>query len=266
MAKTKSTAQQILTVRRRSILGSRPVDRLRSEGIIPGVVYGRGVSPIAVAVEHQALTQVLHARAGEHALLTLRIEDTKPWEKPVLIKDIQHDAVSGRVLHVDFQAIALTERIRVKIPVILQGEPVGVKQDGGVLEHFLREIEVECLPTDIPEGVTFDISAMKIGDTVHVRDLTASRQAKILHDPDGAIASVQAPKEEKAEEAAAAVTEPEVLREKKEAVEPGAGEGKAEAPARPPGPPGTRAGAGGGGEGRAGEGKKDAKADKEKAG
>jgi large subunit ribosomal protein L25 len=220
MAKAKTTGQQELVVQRRTATGTRPVRRLRQDGsLIPGIVYGRAMEPVPVSVPRQALAKLLHTKAGEHALVTLKLADGKPWEKPALIHDLQHDPVDGHVIHVDFHAITLTEQIRVKIPVILKGEPVGVKQEGGVLEQFLRELEVECLPTEIPEGVEADVSAMTIGATLHVRDLTPPKNAKVLSDPEAAVASVQQPKIEKPEEAAA-VTEPEVLREKKEEGEP----------------------------------------------
>ena len=228
MAKAKATIQQELILQRRTSIGTRPMRRLREEALIPGIVYGRAMEPIPVTVSRQALAKLLHTKAGEHALVTLRLEDGKPWEKPALIHELQHDPVDGHVIHVDFHAIALTEQIRVKVPVILKGEPVGVKQDGGVLEQFLREIEVECLPTEIPEGVEIDVSAMTIGETVHVRDLSAPKNAKLLSDPAGAIASVQQPKVEKPEEEAAAVSEPEVIREKKEEDKAAAGEAAAE--------------------------------------
>jgi large subunit ribosomal protein L25 len=215
MAKTKTTIQQEVVIQRRTTMGTRPMRRLRQGPLIPGIVYGRAMEPIPVTVSRKALAKLLHTKAGEHALVTLRLEDGKLWEKPALIQDLQHDPVDGHVIHVDFHAIALTEQIRVKIPVLLKGEPVGVKQDGAVLEQFLREVEVECLPTEIPEGVEVDVSALKIGETVHVRDLTPPKSAKLLSDPAGAIASVQQPKVEKPEEEAAAVTEPEVIREKK---------------------------------------------------
>lgn len=236
MAKTKTTVQQELVIQRRTTKGTRAVRRLRQGPGIPGVVYGRAMEPVSVTVPRKALAKLLHTKAGEHALVTLRLEDGKPWEKPALIHELQHDPVDGHVIHVDFHTIALTEPIRVKIPVVLKGEPVGVKQEGGVLEQFLREIEVECLPTEIPEGVEIDVSAMTIGDTVHVRDLAPPKSAKLLSDPAGAIASVQQPKAEKPEEEAAAVTEPEVLREKKDEGKeaggeaPGAGETKKEEP------------------------------------
>lgn len=197
--------------------------RLRRQGLIPGVVYGRDTTPLAIAVDRRALVKLLRSKAGERALISLRIEDGTPWERPVLVKAIQDDPVAGHILHVDFQAIVLTERLRVKIPVLLKGEAVGVKQEGGILEHFLREVEVECLPTEIPPSVELDISALKIGETVHVRDLIPPTRAKITTDPTGVIASIQKPREEKAEEAAA-VTEPEVIREKKEEAKAGGAE------------------------------------------
>jgi large subunit ribosomal protein L25 len=224
MAKAKATTQQTLTVKKRTTQGKRPVARMRQDGLVPGVVYGKETKPVAVAVNQRELARLLHAKAGEHALVTIRVEeDGKPWEKPALVQDVQHDPVDGRVLHVDFHTILLTEKLKVKVALLLKGEPVGVKQDGGVLEHFLREVEVECLPTDIPEHVEHDISAMTVGQTIHVSDLAAPAGTKITSDPASPICSVQMPKVEKPEEAAeAAPTEPEVLREKKEEPE-GAG-------------------------------------------
>lgn len=216
MTTTKTAVQQELTVQRRSAEGTRLVRRLRRDGVVPGIVYGKDIEPLPVTVNQRELAKLLHSRTGEHALVTLRLADAKAWEKPALVKAVQHDPVDGRVVHVDFQTILLTQRLRVRVPVILKGDAVGVKQDGGILEHFLREVEVECLPTEIPAEVAFDVSALKIGDTVHVRDLAAPKHTKITTGAEGVIASIQQPKEEKPEEAAAAVAEPEVLREKKE--------------------------------------------------
>ena len=248
MAKAKAGTQRELTVRKRAEQGTRPIQRLRSQGLVPGIVYGRDMEPLPVSINQRELVRLLHSKSGEHALVTLKLEDLpagqaggKSWEKPALLHAVQHDPVDGHVLHVDFHAILLTERMKVKVPVVLQGEPAGVKQEGGILEHFLREVEVECLPTEIPAGIEHDVSALNIGDNVHVRDLTPPNNAKILTDPDGVIAAIQAPKVEKLEEEAAAPTEPEVLREKKpeeegaEGAEGAKGEKaeKAEKPARP---------------------------------
>lgn len=211
--------RQELTVQRRSAIGTRPTRRLRAHGAVPGVVYGKGCDALPVTVNTRALAKLLHAKAGERALVTLRLAEEASWERPVLVKAVQHDPVNGHVVHVDFQSIVLTERLRVKVPVLLTGEPVGVKQDGGILEHFLREVEVECLPTEIPAHVACDVSALTIGQTVHVRDLARPKNAQITTESDGVIASVQKPKAEKPEEAAAAPSEPEVIREKKEEAE-----------------------------------------------
>jgi large subunit ribosomal protein L25 len=184
------------------------------------VVYGKGIEPLSVSVNYKELVRLIRSKQGEHALVTLRLEDgkAKAWEKPVLVKTLQYDPINGHVVHVDFHAIVLTQRLKVRVPVLLKGEPVGVKQEGGILEHFLRDVEVECLPTEIPAGIELDVSALKVGETVHVRDLAPPKHAKITTDPEGAILSVQMPKEEKPEEEAA-VAEPEVIREKKEEVE-----------------------------------------------
>ena len=227
MAQSKATTQPHLMLKRRTSAGTRPVKRLRREGLVPGVIYGRNMEPLAVAVSQRELMKLLHAKVGEHALVTLRLSDGKAWEKPALVQAVQHDPVDGHVVHVDFHAIVLTERLKVKVPVILKGEPVGVKQDGGILEQFLREVEVECLPADIPASVEHDVSAMQVGDTIHIRDLTPSKDAQITSDPEGAIASVQTPRVEAAVEEAAAVTEPEVIREKKEEAGEAEGEGAA---------------------------------------
>ena len=234
MAKARTTAQQMLTVQRRTAMGTRPTRRLRHSQAVPGIVYGRGMEPLAITVKARDLAKLLHSKRGEHALVTLRLEEDGSWEKPVLVKTVQHDPVDGQVRHVDFHAIVLTQRLRVRVPVVLKGEPVGVKQEGGILEQFLREVEVECLPTEIPAAIEFEVGALKIGDTVHLRDLTLPTHVTMTSDPAGAVASVQEPKEEKPEEAEAAPTEPEVIREKKEEGEAAPGETeKPEASARP---------------------------------
>ena len=218
VAKQSHASRPTLTVRSRPAGGTTRARRLRQEGIVPGIVYGRQLAPVTVSVDQQQLSKLVHSAAGEHALITLRMEQATPassWEQPALVKAIQYDPVTGSAVHVDFHAIVLTERLKVKVGVVLKGEPVGVKQDGGILEQFLREVEVECLPTDIPVAIEHDISALAIGQTIHVRDLTIPASAKLMSEPEGVIASVKAPNVEQPEEAAAAPTEPEVLREKK---------------------------------------------------
>jgi large subunit ribosomal protein L25 len=139
----------------------------------------------------------------------------------VLIKEIQQHPVKRSVLHIDFNEISLSEKITVDVEVVAQGEPVGVKQEGGILEHVLREVKVQCLPTDIPKHIDVDVTGLKLNDSVHVRDLVLSDKIKVLNDPDVLLFQVKMPVEEKVEEAVPGETqEVEVIREKKE--EPGA--------------------------------------------
>ena len=221
-----------LRATRRTEEGTRPSRRLRRQGMIPAVLYGKQTAPVSLLVDRLEFTKFLRARHGEHGVLTLQVEqDSTPLEKPVLLKRLQHDPLHGEVTHIDFHAVVLTEQIRVKVPVVLKGDAVGVKQDRGVLEHFLREVEVECLPTHIPNQIEHEISQMKIGEAIHVKDLAVPAGARLLSDPEGVIASVLTPKEAKAEEVQAeAVTEPEVIREKKPEAE--GEEAAAEKPAK----------------------------------
>lgn len=216
MTTQKSTERLTLTAQRRLMPGTRATQRLRGQGSIPGIVYGKATAPISIRVDHKILIKTLNTKAGEHALVDIEIEGDSPWRSPALVKAVQHDPVDGHILHVDFHTITLTEQIRLKVPVVLKGESIGVKQEGGILEQFLREVEVECLPTQIPSEVAVDVSNLQVGQTLHVSDLPALLSAKIITESTGVIASVQQPKEEKVEEVAAAVTEPEVIREKKE--------------------------------------------------
>lgn len=247
-----ATAQRMtLQATRRVQEGTRPSRRLRRQGMIPAVLYGKQTAPVSLLVDRLEFTKFLRARHGEHGVLTLQVAQapaaparqvslepgraggagSTPLEKPVLLKRLQHDPLHGEVTHIDFHAVVLTEQIRVKVPVVLRGDAVGVKQDRGVLEHFLREVEVECLPTHIPNQIEHEISQMKIGEAIHVKDLAMPAGARLLSDPEGVIASVLTPKEEKVEEvSAAAVTEPEVIREKKPEAE--GEEASAEKPAK----------------------------------
>jgi large subunit ribosomal protein L25 len=225
MAPQATTRSPDVTVHRRTAIGTRAVRRLRREGRVPGVVYGRNIEPLAVAVPQRDLLQLLHARAGEQTLVTLRLAEDSSWNTPALIHAVQQDAVDGQVRHVDFHAILLTEQVKIKIPILLRHEPAGVKEQGGILEHFLREVEVECLPTDIPAPFELDVSALRIGGSVHVRDLAPPGGVRIASDPDGVIASVHPPKAERLAEEAPAAAEPEVIRERKAEAEAPSGEG-----------------------------------------
>ncbi len=212
-------------------------NKLRRNGFVPAVVYGEKKKTLSLKIERRRLIRFMHAHhGGENIVINLRVAAAKETEeKSVLIKEIQKHPVNDEILHVDFNEISLTKRIEVKVPVETKGESMGVKQDGGVLEQVLWEVEVECLPTQIPEKFEVDITAMKIGDDVHVKDLRVPEGVAINTDPEAIVLSVVPPhKEEPVPEAAAVEgeaepTEPEVIKKEKKAEEEEAGaQGEAE--------------------------------------
>jgi len=204
--------------------------KLRAGGRVPGVYYGRGEDSIALTVALKDLHTVLDAADGSNVIVDLKLSGAAAKDRKALIREIQRDPVAGTVLHLDLQHISLTERITVEVPIVLVGTPTGVKDGGGILEHLLREVEVECLPTDIPSKLEVDVSGLAIGDSLHVSDLKL-QNGEILTEADRAIAAVVPPtvleEAKPAEEGAAA--EPEVIgaKEKDEEAEEGGKEGKA---------------------------------------
>jgi large subunit ribosomal protein L25 len=219
----------LLEAERRGKTGKEIAKKLRKEGLIPAVLYGPGDEPTPLQVESKSLVSILRTGKGENVIITLKIDGDKNVTKKVLIREIQHDPLLGNILHVDFQHILLTKKITVKIPVHLVGIPIGVQTDGGILQHVLRELEIECLPSDIPEKVELDVTALKIGDSIHVKDVKLEK-VEILSDPEGSIITVVPPTvfKEEVVPAAEEVKEPEVITEKKaeEGEEEKAEEGK----------------------------------------
>lgn len=220
-------AMHALQGERRTGVGKGVARKLRQAGRIPAVYYGRGEEPIALAVGLKDLQDVIERAEGSNVIVELKVDGDGVADRKALIREIQRDPVGGRILHLDLQHISLTERIVVEVPIVLVGTAVGVKDGGGILEHLLREVEVECLPTDIPTKLEVDVSALQIGDSLHVSDLKADR-VEIQTDADRTIATVVPPtvleEAKPAEEAAA--EEPELVKEKKEeAAEAGGKEG-----------------------------------------
>ena len=209
-----------LEVENREELGRSKVKDLREKGFIAGVVYSKEKKSQAVKISSRQLLQLMHQHRLETVVLNLKIKgDNKHKAQPCLIKEIQYDPVKGNIIHVDFNEISLTKAIKVNVPVVSKGEPVGVKQEGGSLERILWEVEIECLPTDIPKEIAVDVSQLKIGDDIHIKDITFPSNIKVLTDIEAIVFSVAAPIKE--EVAAAPVEgevqqEPEVIKEKKE--------------------------------------------------
>ena len=208
--------------------------KLRFKGLVPGIVYRKGEETISLKIDAKSLAKVLHTDAGENVIIKLFVEgDKKKKERIVVIKEIQKDPVKDSLVHVDLNEISLTETLKVKVPIIPKGEPVGVKQEGGVLQHIMWEIEVECLPTNIPDKIEVDVTNLKMGDTIIVKNIAPAEGVKVLGDPESIVFSVEHVKT--IEEAVVAPvegesTEPELIREKKEKEEEAEEGEKAEAP------------------------------------
>lgn len=203
-----------LKAKLRDELGKEAVKKLRAQGLIPAVVY-KGKNSLNIKVPSKDFLEVIHTKAGENVVVNLQIESKKP-SRTAIIKETQYHPVRGDILHVDFNEISLTEVLTVKVPIAVKGEAQGIKE-GGVLEHALWEIEVECLPTQIPENVPVDVSPLKIGDSILVKDLHLPGGVKVLSDPETTVVSLAVPRVEEEEVAKPEeeAVEPEVIMEKK---------------------------------------------------
>jgi large subunit ribosomal protein L25 len=208
-----------LIVSSRELKGSANVRRLRRAGQIPGVIYGDGGKAREVSLPQHEFEQMLHHHAGEQMMVSIALDGK---DESVLLKEVQREPLSGSVIHVDFQEVALNKKLKVQIAIELIGEADGVKNQGGILDHSLYSVEVECLPADILEKIEVDVSSLKMGDVLTVKDIKLdASKFEIQDDEDLAVASVMAPRvavedEEGEEGAEGASAEPEVITEKKE--------------------------------------------------
>jgi large subunit ribosomal protein L25 len=215
-------AEIVVNAKGRDDRGKNAARRLRRQGLVPGIVYGGKGGNIAVAVDPKALQKVLRSEAGRNTILKLDIAGAGATN--AILKDLQVDPIKDSLLHADFYRIAMDVAIRVTVPINIRGEARGVKVDGGILELITREIEVECLPGDIPERIDVDVSDLGLNGALRVSDLPANAKVKILESPDQVVVHVVSIKEEEAPapaavavegEAAAAPAEPEVLKKGK---------------------------------------------------
>ena len=207
----------------RSGFGKNEARRLRRAGRIPGVVYGGSAKGTragqAISVDPKRLLRILQSDSGANTLIQLKVEGGAA--NRVLVKEFQIDPIQNNLLHVDFYRVAMNQTINVTVPVILKGEAKGVKQQGGLLDFVHREIEMECLPGDIPEHLEVDVAELLIGQSVRLRDLTQDVRWKPISAPDTMLVHVLAPKAEEVEEpaveeaAATAQAEPEIIKKGK---------------------------------------------------
>jgi large subunit ribosomal protein L25 len=213
--------EAILEAQARESFGKNEARRTRREGKVPAVLYGgdgKGATPISVAPK--ALLKILHSEAGQNTLISMKLAGA--GDARVLVKDFQLDPITHAVLHADFYRVAMDKLLQVTIPVVVHGEPKGVKQQGGLVEFIRRDIEIECLPADIPEHIDVDISELMLHEGVRVRDVATNPKWKPISDPDMMIVHVIMPKAEEVAapaEAAAVATatpaEPEVIKKGK---------------------------------------------------
>jgi large subunit ribosomal protein L25 len=203
---------------KRTEIGKGAARRLRRLNMLPAVIYSDGKS-IPIKVQKKEIVKLITSGIGEHALITIELSDdnVKKSKHSVLIKDYQIDPVTDDLLHVDFMEVSLKEKIKVTVPIAIIKEPVGIKK-GGILQYHVREVEVECLPTQIPDKIEVDASSVEIGHSLHVSDLKAAEGIKILTDPHEVILSVSAPIVEEVAPAAPPaeeeVVEPELVKAK----------------------------------------------------
>ncbi len=200
----------------RSAAGRNAVKKIKQAGFVPAVIYGaKDASQNLQLVEHEVSKALGHA-SSESVLVEVAMKNGP--SRTALIQEVQHHPVTGRILHVDLHVVAMDELLTAEVPVETVGEPEGVKSGGGLLEHTLRTLEIECLPGDLPASITVDVSALKIGESLHVRDLVLPKGVTVLNDADLTVAAVAEPTVVDDTTAATGTegdAQPEVLSEKK---------------------------------------------------
>jgi large subunit ribosomal protein L25 len=224
--------QNVLEAQPREAGTKNHARRVRREGKIPAVVYGAGKNATPVTVDPRHVLRILRSDTGHNTIFDLAMNGDRA---KAMIVDWQYEPIKGHLLHIDLKRIAMDKALRVSVPIMLQGVPVGVKTEGGILEQMLREVEIECLPADIPSHIDVDVSELTFGKVIRVSDLPHSGKVKFLTDENQPVAHVTSVKEEvvatpeaAAAEAAAAPAEPEVIKKGKAETEE---EGEAAAPA-----------------------------------
>jgi len=209
--------------------------RLRATGFVPGTIYGLNLEPVSIKINTIELKAILKGRSMANLILDMHVnDDGKEKKETTLIKEIQKHPINSKLVHIDFIRIQMKKEVETSVPVIIlnEEESIGVKEDGGVIQHSLREIHVSCLPTDIPENVEIDLIDLHLGDTVRVEDIDLGEKIKILSNPEEVIVSIihpthlviEEPEVEEEEELEEEVEEPELISKEKEGKEEEASE------------------------------------------
>jgi len=206
------------------------VKKLRASGRVPAIIYGRQAKPQNLEINSKEISDLIHHSISENMLVDLSVENDARSKRLVLVQEVQHHPLDGKVLHVDFHEISESEKVTVNVPLETTGEAAGVKTGGGVLEHVLFKLKVRCLPKDLPEQIVVDVSHLEIGKSIHLGEIKAPQGVEILGDKHISVISVALPRAEEevvAPEAEKAAGDVEMTMEKKEEGEEG------EAPAKP---------------------------------
>src|SRR5580692_10011202 len=234
------------TVLEQNILEAQPREagtknlarRVRKEGKIPAVVYGAGKESLPITVDPRHVQRILNSETGHNTIFDLALSGGE--SSKAMIVDWQYEPIKGKLLHIDLKRIAMDKALKVSVPIFLRGEAAGVKQEGGILEQILREVEIECLPADIPSHVDADVSELVFGKVLRVSDLPHSEKIKFITDPNQPVAHVTAVKEEVvatpeavAAEAGAVPAEPEVIKKGKQETDEEGAEGAEKAEKKP---------------------------------
>ncbi len=212
-----ASAELVSAVAREGKFNKNAARRVRVAGKIPGVIYGAKEPSIAVELDPKQILRILHSESGHNTIFDVDVQGSSRVK--AMIVDWQYEPIKGHLLHIDLKRIAMDKAMLVEVPVLLEGIPAGVKTDGGMLEQVLREVEIECLPADIPAHINVDVSGLKIGDSIRVADLPHGGKFKFITDEDATVAHVTIIKEEVVATpdavAAAAPAEPEVVKKGK---------------------------------------------------
>jgi len=224
-----ATANNVLEAQPRQAKNKNEARRVRRGGMVPGVLYGAKKEPVSLSIDPKSISRILQSKTGQNTIFELSLDGEKTR---AMIVDWQYEPIRGSLLHVDLKRIAMDQRLQVSVPIALKGEPTGVKQQGGILEQVLREVEIECLPDDIPNAIEADVTELVFGKVMRVADLPHSEKLKFLTDPNQTVAHIITIKEEVAPtpeavaaDAAAGPAEPEVIKKGKQETEEGAEEG-----------------------------------------
>ena len=216
---TVTAEQNFLEAQPRTPGTKNDARRVRQQGKVPAVVYGAGKGALPVSVDPRQVSRILHSATGHNTVFDLAVDGERT---KAMIVDWQYEPIKGSLLHIDVKRIAMDQKLKVNVPIELVGEPAGVKQQGGILEQITREVEIECLPGDIPNQIELDVSQLVFNMVLRVADLPKSDKLKFLTDADQPVAHVISIKEEEAPAAdaiagaAAAPAEPEVIKKGKQ--------------------------------------------------